>query len=565
MIVGIDLGTTNSAAAIFENGESRLIPNALGDLLTPSAVAVLPDGTTLVGKPALNHWAVKPGEAVTSFKRFIGTNRTIKIGRFSFRAEDLSAIVLRSLKEDIEAATGQEVTEAIITVPAYFNDKQRKATRRAGELAGLKVARLLNEPTAAALAFGIADKEDREPFLVFDLGGGTFDVSIVEMFDAIVEVRASSGDNRLGGDDFTNAIVAHWTEQYQFPADVRSNLLQARLFQAADSARRTLSEADTANVTLTVGDRQFDLSIDATTFETLAAPLLTRLRDPILRSLRDSNLRIEALSDIVLVGGATRMPIVRKAITKMFGRFPNHIVHPDHAVAIGAAIQAGLVARDAALDEVRLTDICPFTLGVEVTEYDSHGRLRGGLFSPIISRNSPTPISRTNSYSSMSDNQSQIKLNIYQGESREVANNILLGTMEFPIPKKPAGQVSIDCRFTYDTSGLLDVDVTIPESGETRSMVISDDADALTPEQLEARRDQLAALKTHPRDVAENQYVVGWAARLYEEFIDERREHIGRMLLHFEGVLETQDPRAIEQARTAFSAALEELEKDQRL
>lgn len=565
MIVGIDLGTTNSAAAIFENGETRLIPNALGDVLTPSAVAILADGTTLVGKPALNHWAMKPGEAVTSFKRFIGTNRTIKLGRHSFKAEDLSAIVLRSLKEDIEAATGEEVTEAVITVPAYFNDKQRKATRRAGELAGLKVARLLNEPTAAALAFGIADKEDREPFLVFDLGGGTFDVSIVEMFDAIVEVRASSGDNRLGGDDFTNAIVAHWMENQEFPSDVRRNLLDARLFQAADAARRMLSDAAEARVALTLGDRQFDLSITAEQFEALAEPLLTRLRDPILRSLRDSDLRIEALSDIVLVGGATRMPIIRKAITKMFGRFPNHIVHPDHAVAIGAAIQAGLVARNAALDEVRLTDICPFTLGVEVTEYDSHGRLRHGLFSPIISRNSPTPISRTNNYSSMSDNQTHIRLNIYQGESREVANNILLGTMEFPIPRKPAGQVSIDCRFTYDSSGMLDVDVTIPDTGETLSVLIADDSEAPGPEQMEVRRQQLAALKTHPRDMAENQYVVGWATRLYEEFLDDRREHIGRMLLHFEGVLETQEPRAIAEAREALTATLTELEQDYRL
>jgi len=565
MIVGIDLGTTNSAAALFENGETRLVPNALGDVLTPSAVAILPDGTTLVGKPALNHWPIKPGEAVTSFKRFIGTTRSVKIGRFAFKAEELSAIVLRSLKEDIEAATGEEVTEAVITVPAYFNDKQRKATRRAGELAGLKVARLLNEPTAAALAFGIADKEDREPFLVFDLGGGTFDVSIVEMFESIVEVRASSGDNRLGGDDFTNAIVSHWMESHEFPPSIRRNLLEARLFQAADAARRTLTDQPEAQVTLTLSDQQFDLSITAEQFETLAEPLLTRLRDPILRSLRDSNLRIENLSDIVLVGGATRMPIIRKAITKMFGRFPNHVVHPDHAVAVGAAIQAGLVSRDAALDEVRLTDICPFTLGVEVTEYDSHGRLRGGLFSPIISRNSPTPISRTNSYSSMADNQKVIRLNIYQGESREVANNILLGMMEMAIPPRPAGEVSIDCRFTYDTSGLLDVDVTIPETGETKSMLITDEADPLRPEQIEARRKDLAALKTHPRDMAENQFVTGWAARLYEEFIDERRDHIARMMLDFEGVIERQDRRAIEEARTRLAAVLEEMERDFRL
>lgn len=565
MIVGIDLGTTNSAAALFENGKAKLVPNALGDLLTPSAVAVLPDGTTLVGKPALNHWPVKPAETMTSFKRFIGTNRSLKVGRYSFKPEELSAIVLRSLKEDIEAATGEEVTEAVITVPAYFNDKQRKATRRAGELAGLKVARLLNEPTAAALAFGIADREDREPFLVFDLGGGTFDVSIVEMFDSIVEVRASSGDNRLGGDDFTEAVMDYWKEKYDFSSDIRRNLLDARLFQVADAARKALSEQPDAKGTLTVADKQYDLSITAEEFEKLSEPLLNRLRDPILRSLRDSNLRIENLSDVVLVGGATRMPIIRKAITKMFGRFPNHVVHPDHAVAIGAAIQAGLVSRNAALDEVRLTDICPFTLGVEVTEYDGRGRLRGGLFSPIISRNSPTPISRVNNYSSMSDNQSHIRLNVYQGESREVANNILLGTMEFPIPKRPAGQVSIDCRFTYDTSGLLDVDVTIPETGETRSMVIHDEADPLPAETIETRRQELAALKRHPRDAAENQFVLGWAARLYEEFLDERREHIGRMLLEFEGVIDTQDKRAIDDARGQFTAALEELERDYRL
>ena len=565
MIVGIDLGTTNSAVAVWREGKVEFIPNSLGAMLTPSAVGLDDDGALLVGLAARERQATHPHLTASAFKRYMGASRQTRLGGKDYLPEELSALVLARLKADAEAYLGEPVREAVITVPAYFNDKQRKATRRAGELAGLKVARLLNEPTAAALAFGIADKEDREPFLVFDLGGGTFDVSIVEMFDAIVEVRASSGDNRLGGDDFTNAIVAHWTQKHDFPSDVRRNLLDARLFQVADMARRILTDQPEASVRLTLPERQFDLSISADEFEGLSTSLLARLRDPILRSLRDSNLRIEALSDIVLVGGATRMPIIRKAITKMFGRFPNHLVHPDHAVAIGAAIQAGLVARNAALDEVRLTDICPFTLGIEVTEHDSHGRLRAGLFSPIISRNSPTPISRTNSYSSMSDNQTHIKLNIYQGESREVANNILLGTMEFPIPKKPAGQVSIDCRFTYDSSGLLDVDVTIPETGETRSMLIADDSETLTAEQIEERREQLAALKTHPRDVAENQYVVGWAARLYEEFIDERREHIGRMLLHFEGVLETQDPRAIEEARGAMTTALQEIEQDQRL
>ncbi|MEQ1687969.1 MAG: molecular chaperone HscC, partial [Sphingopyxis sp.] len=378
MLIGIDLGTTNSAVAIWKDGASQLIPNSLSDFLTPSAVSVSDDGDILVGMAARERQSTHPRATATAFKRIMGTAQEVKLGKRKFRAEELSALVLASLKADVEAATDEQVSGAIITVPAYFNDRQRKATRRAGQLAGLDVRRLLNEPTAAALAYGINDREDREPFLVFDLGGGTFDVSIVEVFDEIVEVRASSGDNRLGGEDFNDVLVDIARRRVDVSALSKGEdavLIAERLRQAAEIARRALSDNDTAVMRFVVSGQAHEVEISGAEFEEAAKDLLTRLRDPVLRSLRDCDIRSDMLSEIVLVGGGTRMPIVRRAITRMFGRFPHGSIHPDHAIALGAAVQAGLVSRDAALDEVRLTDVCPFTLGVDSGQRDQHGNL----------------------------------------------------------------------------------------------------------------------------------------------------------------------------------------------
>lgn len=401
VIIGIDLGTTNSAAAIWIDGEPVLIPNALGSLLTPSAVSVDEKGTMLVGAAARDRLSTNPRETATSFKRYMGTQRKARLGRHEFLPEDLSALVLKSLKADAEAFLGAPVTEAVVTVPAYFNDKQRKATRRAGELAGLTVRRLINEPTAAAQAFGVHDRQEREPFLVFDLGGGTFDVSIVEMFEGIIEVRASAGDNHLGGDDFNDSLISlvrPRLDPHGLLEKLDSGNRDALLQSVAEDCRKRLSEASEAEFSLIVNNEQLSTRVTANEFEIQAEGLLTRLRTPVLRSLRDSNIDVRSLSEVVLVGGATRMPIVRRAITRMFGRFPDTKVHPDHAVALGAAIQAGLLEKDAALDEIRLTDVCPFTLGVEHAEPDGRGHFRTGLFSPIIERNTTIPVSRVAHY-----------------------------------------------------------------------------------------------------------------------------------------------------------------------
>jgi molecular chaperone HscC len=559
MIVGIDLGTTNSAVSIWRDGRAQLVPNSLGDLLTPSAVSLTAAGEVLVGMAARERQPTHPELTTTAFKRLMGTTRQVQLGRRSFDAEQLSALVLRSLAADVEAFVGEKVSRAVITVPAYFNDRQRKATRRAGQLAGLEVERLINEPTAAALAYGIHERNDKEPFLVFDLGGGTFDISVVEIFERIVEVRASAGDNRLGGEDFNQVIADLASRRLEVPVPKgQESRLKELMRAAAERTRRTLSEHDSAPFAIVWDGKAYETSISAAEFDQAAEPLIARLRDPVLRSLRDSNIRSEHLSEIVLVGGSTRMPIVRRAVTRMFGRFPNATVDPDHAVALGAAVQAGLRGRDAALEEVRLTDVCPFTLGVEVTDFDRTGRRIPGIFSPIIERNTVVPASRVRDFSTVVDNQELVTLNIYQGEARLVQANVKLGSLNIPLPRKPAGQVRIDCRFSYDVSGLLEVDVTVPETGTTRQVVIHDEEDG--DRDLAARRKALAQLKVHPREQAANMAALARATRCYEALLGDPRMILGQVITDFEAMLDRQEPRAIEEARIALEEQLDGIE-----
>ncbi len=562
MIVGIDLGTTNSAIGIWRNGAAELIPNGLGQNLTPSAVSLDDDGALLVGLPARERQATHPSRTATAFKRYMGSRRETKLGKRKFLPEDLSACVLQSLKADAEAFLGEPVTEAVITVPAYFNDKQRKATRRAGELAGLKVERLINEPTAAALAYGIDRLADETRFLVFDLGGGTFDVSVLEIFEGVIEVRASTGDIRLGGEDF-NAVLAdimatRFKDDWGDAATQDENLVQ-RLRGAAEKARRTLTDRPATEMNIVWRDQAYTLPVTGEEFEEKAAGLLARLRDPVLRSLRDSNITTDSLREVILVGGATRMPIVRRAVTRMFGRFPSMAVHPDEAVALGAAIQAGLKSRDAALKEIAVTDVCPYTLGVETAQRLSNGALRTGIFVPIIERNITVPASREKTFSTLQDGQREVQFEIYQGESRNVADNIHLGKIKIPVPPKIAGEVRVDCRFTYDIDGLLEVDIYVPDTDERRQLVIVDE-DGPTDRDITRRRTVLQKLKRHPRDDDANRAALARAERCYEAFLGDKRQLVGGLIARFESILEGQDPRSIEHERKALLDGLDKLD-----
>lgn len=563
MLVGIDLGTTNSAVALWLDGAPQLVPNALGKELTPSAVSLAKGGQTWVGEAALDRMATHPGDTATSFKRMMGTAANVTLAGTTLTPEDLSAMVLRSLADDVEHMTGERPTAAVITVPAYFNERQRRATRRAGEIAGLEVKRLINEPTAAALAFGLTDRGDREPFLVFDLGGGTFDVSIVEMFEGIVEVRASAGDNRLGGDDFDEALVRLVEPMLEGRAALdllAADRRRALMTLAAERTRRALSTAEAAEFTVVADGVPLTARVSTEAFEEAAAPLVKRLRDPVIRALRDCHIDVRTLSDIVLVGGATRMPVVRKALTRMFGRFPNATVHPDHAVALGAAIQAGLLSGGDGLEEIRITDVAPFTLGVDTATRDQHGRMHDGIFAPIIERNTPVPVSRVERFHTIADNQREIAFGIYQGEARDVKNNVKLGEIRAPVPPRPAGEVQVEVRFTYDTSGLLEVDLEVPASGLKRNLVIVDEEDKRSAKDIAGRRKLLEKLKVHPRDEAENVAMLARAERAYEGFTGHLRDVIGGLLTEFQGALEKQDPRMIADAREALGKLIDEIE-----
>jgi len=562
VIIGIDLGTTNSLVAVWKDGQSELIRNGLGDALTPSCVSLDDDGTVLVGKAARERLQTHPERSAALFKRHMGSNKTLRLGKRDFRPEELSALILKSLKADAEAALGEPVTEAVITVPAYFSDAQRKATRAAGQLAGLKVDRLLNEPTAAALAYGMHLRGEEARFLVFDLGGGTFDVSILELFEGVMEVRASAGDNFLGGEDFVTRLVDLFFERLSLPEKLRKDeRFMQRVRASAETAKRELSSLPKAAMRVGHDQAEHVLELDDALLEQACAPLLKRLRAPIERALRDANLRSSELDNVVLAGGATRMPIVRRLVTMMFGRFPAVDLNPDEVVALGAAVQAGLLARDAALNEVVMTDVSPYSLGVEVGMRLGPNNVSQGHFDPVIERNSPVPISRVKQYVPLAEGQAGLDLQIYQGEARLVRDNIHLGTLKVPLPRGPIHESAVDVRFTYDVNGLLQVEATVGKTGHTASLLIEGNPGLLSEPEIASLLASLAELKIHPRDRLENRTLMARAERLYEQYRGDDRQRLGMEILKFEQLLATQDPRAIAPGRREFEALIDHLDR----
>jgi len=566
MIVGIDLGTTNSLIAAWRDGAPQLVPNALGELLTPSVVGLDDEDRLIVGRAARERLQTHPRQTAALFKRYMGSARTTTLGTRDFRPEELSAMVLRSLREDAERHFGEPVEEAVISVPAYFNDAQRKATRIAGELAGLKVERLINEPTAAALAYGLHQRDSTSTFLVFDLGGGTFDVSILELFDGIMEVRASAGDNFLGGEDFDTALVQAFVAAQAAKAqqadelDLADPQLFSRLRREAERVRKTLGQENQTTFTLRHGSTQWQQPFDQAQLAELYAPLLARLRAPIETALRDARIKASELDEILLVGGTTRMPLVRRLAAGLFGRFPSIQLNPDETVALGAAVQAGLKARDAALEEIVLTDVCPYSLGIETSVAYGNGYERGHYL-PIIERNCVVPVSKVKQVATLNDQQTHVRLEIYQGESRRVSENIFLGELEIGVPPRPAGEVMIDVRFTYDTNGLLEAEAHIPLTGERRQVVITNNPGVLSPAEIATRLAALAELKIHPREEQPNTLLIARLERLYQEGRGELRQRLDAMATHFTHILEGQDPHEIRSLRLRLNEELNHLEK----
>lgn len=540
MIVGIDLGTTHSLISVWKDQKSFLIPNRFKKTLTPSAVAVDDQGSLLVGEAALS----RPYAAV-NFKRYMGTNKIFRLGKRALLPEELSALILRSLVRDAEAYLGEKVTEAVISVPAYFNNTQRKATHLAGELAGLKVERLINEPTAAALAYGLHKEEAETKFLVFDLGGGTFDVSIVELFSGIIEVRSSAGDNFLGGEDFSAALEDAMKGKLWKDFEVDAARFDSTQAHAFHESVQTLKHDLSAQSEATFSFENVKIPFSRTDFETLVRPLLDRLQSPLAQALSDARIRPQELDAVILVGGATRMPVIQSEIAKMLGLFPQSTVHPDEAVAIGCGIQAALKMRHADLKDVVVTDVCPFSLGTSVIQ---DRQSSGCRFLPIIERNTTIPASRVESLVTTRDNQSRMKIDVYQGESYRLEENIKIGEFSVSIPPAPAGTEPVDIRYSYDVNGLLEVEATVESTGLQKKLVIKNQDNLLSEDDLQASLEKLEKFKIHPRDMPENRAVMDKLEHLFEFYRGENRDDIAYIISSFSRALETQDPAKIAEA-----------------
>ncbi len=448
--IGIDLGTTNSCVSVYEGGEAKVIVNADGDRTTPSVVA-FKKGETLVGKTA-KHQSVTNPDTISSIKRLMGTNKKVKANGKEYTPEEISAIILGDLKKTAEAYLGEKVTSAVITVPAYFNDAQRQATKNAGKIAGLKVERIINEPTAAALAYGLDKQDESQTILVYDLGGGTFDVSILELGDGVFEVKSTSGNNKLGGDDFDQRIIDYIVSDIKKEHDVDlsdNKMALQRIKEEAEKAKKTLSSVTSTEISLPfiTADLNYETTLTRAKFESLISDLVDSTLEPVRKALKDAKLKSSDIDKVILVGGSTRIPCVQELVKKELGKEPSKEVNPDEVVAMGAAIQGGVLTGD--VNDIVLLDVTPLSLGIETL---------GGVCTVLIPRNTTIPTSKSQVFSTAQDNQPAVDIHILQGERKMAADNKTLGNFQLTnIPPAPRGVPQIEVTFDIDANGIVNV------------------------------------------------------------------------------------------------------------
>ena len=537
-----------------------MIPNVLGSHLTPSVISVDDNGEILVGQVAKERLITHPQLTAAAFKRFMGTEKKYQLGKYLFAPEELSSFVLRTLKADAEAYLKDTVEEVIISVPAYFNDLQRKATKRAAELAGLRVMRLINEPTAAALCYGIHECDSETTFLICDLGGGTFDVSILELFEGVIEVKSVAGDNYLGGEDFTEVLMKHFLETNEINQQSLSPKELSALYKQSEACKIGLGRHDNMKINMELDNNSFEVKVGRSDFENLAEKLLFRLRNPIERALRDASLHPKDINTIILVGGSTMMPVVKTTIGKIFQQFPYSNINPDEAIALGTAIQSALLDRKEALKEIILTDVCPYTLGVDIARHTENQHYDSGYFLPIIERNTPIPVSKVKLLSTIRDNQHTLTIDIYQGENRRVEDNIKLGEIDINIPAASAGTEKIDVRYSYDINGILEVEVLVLSTGLMKSIIIKNSPGTMTEEEIQERLKVLEAIKIHPRDRMEYRLLLARGDRLYQETLGSDRDYIDNLLQNFDYVLSKQNETEMKKAAKELKMRLDDFE-----
>lgn len=574
-IIGIDLGTTNSVVSIMEGGEPRVIANQEGSRTTPSVIAFTAKGETLVGEPAKRQAVTNPQNTIYSIKRFMGRRHKeveseekmvpykvvgavtdyvkVNVHGKEHTPPEISALVLRKLKEAAENYLGHKVNKAVITVPAYFNDAQRQATKDAGQIAGLDVARIINEPTAAALAYGL-DKKKEEKICVFDLGGGTFDVSILEVGDELVEVLSTNGDTHLGGDNFDEVLIDYIAAEFQKEQgiDLRKDpMALQRLREAAEKAKKELSSQQTTDINLPFitadasGAKHLQLSISRSKFEELIDPLVERCRQPVLNALKDAKLKPSDIHEVVLVGGSIRVPKVQKLVRDMFGKEPHQGVNPDEVVSLGAAIQGGIISGD--VKDVVLLDVTPLSVGIET---------EGGIMTVLVERNTTIPTTKTETFSTASDNQPAVTVRVFQGERKMASDNRLLDEFNLDgIPAAPRGVPQIEVKFDIDVNGILSVSAKDKATGKSQTVQIKQSS-GLSPDEIERMRKDAEAHADEDKQKQELAAAKNQASSLVHQTEKTLKEHADKLDASSKSAIESAIEKVKKSAEGSDAAAI---------